>query len=200
MQQSRIIYGLTLVSFLAFLGGCSSTKEKPKEPASATTCVYPNSTVIAPDWVCDVPVKSLVLSAVGIAEPSKAGFSFMKDIAAADGRGRLAEQLQGEVKKMVKQYLGTTGKGDSETVDAAASSTLKTITHQTLVGSRVHQTRTGPNGRLYVLVGIDEAAKTQVVKAAVETSMRNDAALWQQFKAQQSFEEMAAEIAKQPIR
>jgi len=51
-----------------------------------------------------------------------------------------------------------------------------------------------------VLVGIDEAAKTQVVKAAVETSMRNDAALWQQFKAQQSFEEMAAEIAKQPIR
>lgn len=200
MHQYRIIYGLTLVTFLTFLGGCSSTNEKPKEPESATTCVYPNSTVIAPDWVCDTPVDSLVLSAVGIAEPSKAGFSFMKDIAASDGRGRLAEQLQVEVKKMVKQYLGTTGKGDSETVDAAASSTLKTITNQTLVGSRVHQTRTGPNGRLYVLVGIDEAAKTQVVKAAVETSMRNEAALWQQFKAQQSFEEMAAEIAQQPIR
>lgn len=200
MQSYRVVLGLSLVASLAFVGGCSTTQEKPKEPASATTCVYPNSDVIAPDWVCDVPVKDLVLSAVGVAEPSKAGFSYMKDIAAADGRGRLAEQLQVEVKKMVKQYLGTTGKGDSETVDAAASSTLKTITHQTLVGSRVHQTRTGPNGRLYVLIGIDEAAKTQVVKAAVQTSMRNEAALWQQFKAQQSFEELAAEIAQQPIR
>lgn len=200
MQPYRIVLGLSLVTSLAFVGGCSTTQEKPKEPESATTCVYPNSAVIAPDWVCDAPVKDLVLSAVGVAEPSKAGFSYMKDIAAADGRGRLAEQLQVEVKKMVKQYLGTTGKGDSETVDAAASSTLKTITHQTLVGSRVHQTRTGPNGRLYVLVGIDEAAKTQVVKAAVQTSMRNEAALWQQFKAQQSFEELAAEIAQQPIR
>ncbi|RUM92797.1 MAG: hypothetical protein DSZ27_02090 [Thiomicrospira sp.] len=193
---------IALLVSAGVLSACSSTevKEEKTPNYSGVSCVFPNSKEAAPGWVCDEPVPGLVLSAVGIAEPSQAGISYMKDMAAADGRGRLAEQMQVQVQKMVKQYLGTTGKGDRETVDAAASTTLKTVTNEALVGSKVHGMRFGPNGKLYALVGIDEAAKSNIVKTAVSTSMRNNEALWQQFKSKQSFDEMSEAIAKQPIQ
>lgn len=164
--------------------------------AAVPDCVFPNTSTAAPGWVCDEPVPGLDVQAVGIAEQSKAGISFMKDMAAADARGRLAEQTKIRVQKMVKKYLGTTGVGDSETVDAAASSTLKTITNETLVGSKVYKSRTGPEGRYFVLLGLDAMAAEKITQNAVQTSMKNDQALWQQFLAQKSFDEMAADIAK----
>jgi len=184
-----------VVAMAAGLAACGST---PKQEAAAPVpdCVFPNTNTPAPGWVCDEPVPGLDVQAVGIAEKSKAGISFMKDMAAADARGRLAEQFQTRVQKMVKKYLGTTGVGDSETVDAAASSTLKTITDQSLQGSKVYKTRTGPNGRLFVLMGLDANMAQKNTEAAVQTSMGNDKALWQQFQSKKSFDELAADIAK----
>ncbi|AZR82684.1 MULTISPECIES: LPP20 family lipoprotein [Piscirickettsiaceae] len=196
---------LGLLVAVGAMSGCSTQEKKDESaekqnPLAVADCVFPNTNVAAPGWICDEPVDSLAISAVGIAEPSKAGISFMKDMAAADGRGRLAEQIKVQVQKMVKQYLGTTGVADTETVDAAASSTLKTITNQSLVGSKVYKTRTGPNGKLYALVGMDKATQDKIVETAVRTSMKNDQALWQQFKAQQSFDEMARDIANQQVQ
>ena len=70
------------------------------------------------------------------------------------------------------------------------------ITAEELVGSKVYKTRTGPNGRLFVLLGLDAAAAERIVAKAAKTSMKNEQALWQQFMAQKSFDEMAADIAK----
>lgn len=189
MKLRNMFFVAVVGATLAACGG-KGVKEEVAD------CVFPNTDVRAPGWVCDQPAPGLDVQAVGIAEKSAAGISFMKDIAAADARGRLAEQMQVQVQKMVKNYLGTTGRGDSETVDAAASSTLKTITKQNLVGSKIYKTRTGPQGRLFVLVGLDEKAAKRIAETALRTSMNNDQALWQEFKAKKSFDEMAADIAK----
>ena len=192
--MKRLIIALTtgiIALGLVACGGKDATK-----PAMVADCVFPNTNTPAPGWICDEPVPGLDVQAVGIAEPSKAGISFMKDMAAADARGRLAEQMKVRVNKMVKKYLGTTGVADTETVDAAASSTLKTITSEELVGSKVYKTRTGPNGRLFVLLGLDASAAERIVQKAAKTSMKNDQALWQQFMAKKSFDEMAADIAR----
>jgi hypothetical protein len=180
---------------LAIWSLSACTKSDPDMPAE---CVFPDTEVAAPGWICDEPVPGLDVQAVGISEKSAAGMSFMKDMAAADARGKLAEQMKVKVSKMVKSYLGTTGVGDAETVDRASESVLKTITSETLVGSKIFKSRTGPNGRLFVLVGLDPMSADTATTQAVKTSMGNDRALWQQFKAQKSFDEMAAEIAKQP--
>ena len=192
--MKKVLFAMMAGSVL--LSGCSSEPKKPAKEA-VYDCVFPGSNQPAPGWICDEPVNGVAVSAVGIAEPSKAGVSYMKDMAAADARGRLAEQLKVRVQKMVKRYLGSTGTTDAETVDKAASSTTKTITDQTLIGSKVYKSRMGPNGRLYVLVGLDKDAVAQITKQAVKTSMNNDQALWQQFKAKQSFDEMAKSIAEQ---
>jgi hypothetical protein len=198
-MKKKVLFALTAGVFaISSLSGCSSEpKKEAKKPQAVYDCVFPNTNQPAPGWICDEPVPGIEVSAVGIAEPSKAGLSFMKDMAAADARARLAEQLRVRVQKMVKSYLGSTGVAEAEVIDRAASSTIKTITNETLVGSKVLKSRVGPNGKLYVLVGLDKNAVEKITQQAVKTSMNNDQALWQQFKAKQSFDEMAAEIAKQ---
>lgn len=195
-MKKQIIFALVAGSLA--LTGCSSEPKKPQQ--AVYDCVFPGSDKPAPAWICDAPVEGVAVSAVGIAEPSKAGLSFMKDMAAADARGRLAEQLKVRVEKMVKRYLGSTGTTSAEVVDKVASSTTKTISDQTLIGSKVLKSRMGPNGKLYVLVGLDKDSVTQITEQAVRSSMNNQEALWQQFKAKQSFDEMAKEIAKQPVQ
>lgn len=187
---------LTAVVALA-LGSiaCGSAAVKP-DVQSVADCVFPNSEKAAPGWICDEPQPGLDIQAIGVAESSKAGLSFMKDMAAADARGRLADQFKVKVSKMVKKYLGSTGVGDSETVDAAAESTMKSISSETLVGTKIYKSRTGPNGRFFVLVGLDGNSAEKSSQAAVSTSMKNNEALWQKFMAKKSFDELEAEIAK----
>ncbi len=50
-----------------------------------------------------------------------------------------------------------------------------------------------------MLVGLDEAAAQKVAETAIKTSMNNDQAAWQQFRAQKGQEELAAEISKQKV-
>ena len=63
------------------------------------------------------------------------------------------------------------------------------------MGTKIYKTRTSPNGALYVLLGMDATAMAEATQNALRTSMGNDAALWQQFKAQKAQDELAAAIA-----
>lgn len=197
MKLLKLTLALSMVGLLTACGG----KEVKQDPAQLAVpdCSFPGTTTPAPGWICDEPVPGVEISAVGVSEPSKAGISFMRDQASADARGRLAEQVQVSAQKMVKSYLGTTGVGDSETVDAAASSTLRTVANQQLYGSKIYRSLQAPDGRYFVLMGIDKENAQKIIQQSVSTSMKNDQALWQQFQSQKSFDEMSAEIAKEPM-
>jgi len=49
---------------------------------------------------------------------------------------------------------------------------------------------------MYVLVGFDSKLAQKKTEDVLKTSMKNERALWQQFKAKQGQDELAAEIAK----
>jgi len=179
------------------LTACQSNVAPIQAPVAVVPvadCVFPNQQA-APGWICNEPVPGLAIQAIGIAEKSAAGQAYMTNQAKAQGLGHLAELFKVKVSKMVKSYIGTTGKGSSETIDAAASSTIKTLTSHTVTGARIYKTRSGPEGRIYVLVGLDNGQTKALVEDAVKTSMKNEKALWQEFKAQKSHDEMAAGIA-----
>lgn len=195
----KLIKLIPVLSMVGLLAACGGKEVKPEPAAAVPDCSFPGTTTPAPGWICDEPVPGVEISAVGVTEPSKAGISFMRDQAAADARGRLAEQVQVSAQKMVKSYLGTTGVGDAETVDAAASSTLRTVANQELYGSKIYRSLQAPDGRYFVLMGIDKENAQKIIQQSVNTSMKNDQALWQQFQSQKSFDEMSAEIAKQPM-
>lgn len=175
----------------AFLTACGGDVKQ-----AAPECVFPDAPgTAAPGWICDEPVEGVEVAAVGTAEKSAAGLSFMKNMARTDARVQLAQRMKVHVQNMVKQYAETTGAASSETVDKVNTSVTKQITDQTLAGTKTFKTRTSPNGTLYLLLGMDAKSAAAATQEALRTSMNNDQALWQQFKAQKGQDELAEAIA-----
>jgi len=194
------ITNLMLLSALSLgLVACGSTPPKEVPKAKVADCVFPGTNEAAPGWICSEPVDGVEVSAVGVAEATQAGESFQKQMAATDARVQLAQNVRVHVANMIKQYAETTGAGKDETVDRVNTSVSKQITDQSLVGSKIYKTRVSPNGRMYVLVGIDAANAQKITEAAVKTSMNNEKALWQKFQAGKAQDELAADIAKQKV-
>ena len=190
--MNKLAYLVAGLAVSAALVGCG---DKAKEDVA--DCVFPDDTgTAAPGWICDEPVEGVEVSAVGSAQKSAAGHSFMKQMAATDARVQLAQRMKVKVQNMIKQYVETTGAADQETVDRAMTSVTKQITNETLVGTKIFKSRNSPNGTLYVLLGMDPASVETMAENAIKTSMKNERALWQQFKASKAQDEMAAEIAK----
>ena len=183
----------------AGVAGCGSAPTKVEKLAQLSDCVFPNSKEPAPGWVCDEPVEGIPVAAIGSAAKSDAGHDFMKQMAATGARVQLAQNMKVQVQNMIKQYVETTGAASKETVDRVNTSVTKQITDQSLSGTRVIKSTTGPDGTLYVLVGLDTAGAQQLTEAAIKTSMNNDQAAWQQFRAQKGQDELAADIAKQKV-
>ena len=192
MKLNAVLPGISVAVMALVLTSCGSDEVKQAEP----DCVFPDApSAAAPGWICDEPVEGIAVSAVGVAEKSAAGHSFMKNMAATDARVQLAQSMKVHVQNMVKQYAETTGAADTETVDKVNTSVTKQITDESLVGTKIYKTRTSPNGSLYVLLGMDPSVAASATENALRTSMNNDRALWQQFKAQKGQDELAASIA-----
>ena len=190
MTYKTIRYSATAILVSGLLSACGGGQV-------IAGCTFPNSPSIeAPGWICDEPVSGVEVSAVGSAEKSAAGTSFMKTQAATTARVQLAQNVQVEVSNMVKNYVETTGIGDNQTVDKVATSVTKQITAQTLNGSRIYKSRTGPSGTIYVLVGMNPAAVSKTAKTAITSSMGKDKALWQQFRSKKAQDELADKISK----
>ena len=195
--MSKLTLLLVTTAVAAALSGCVGGGASPIVKAAVPDCVFPdNPSEAAPDWVCTHSAEGLTVGAVGIYEKTGAGAQFQSDQAIASARVNLAQQMKVHVSNMIKQYAETTGAGATETVDKVNTSVSKLITKETISGSRMFKSRTNSKGTLYVLVGIDPGQADKAVKEVVKTSMNNERALWQQFKAAKSQDELANEIAK----
>ena len=197
--MNRLICIILAAIVAGGMAGCGSSPTKEEKLAKLAECVFPNSKEPAPGWVCDEPVEGMPITAMGSAAKSDAGHDFMKQMAATGARVQLAQNMRVQVQNMIKQYVETTGAASKETVDRVNTSVTKQITDQSLQGTRILKSITGPDGTLYVLMGLDTAGAQQLTEAAIKTSMNNDQAAWQQFRAQKGQDELAADIAKQKL-
>ncbi len=192
------LLGVAAVALL--LAACSS-KEILTQAEPVPDCMFADgSNKEAPQWVCGAPVEGVELSAVGYSEKSAAGPNYMKQMAATAARVELAQVLSLNLQNMVKQYVETTGAGDAESVDRVNSVVTKQVTEQTLVGSRVLRQLPTPNGGLVVLVGLDPKQTESISEDILRTSMKNNQAIYQKLESKKSFDELAAEIAKQKVQ
>ncbi|MGO3345699.1 MAG: LPP20 family lipoprotein [Marinomonas sp.] len=186
------------VAAAALLLAACSSKEILTQAEPVPDCMFADgSNKEAPQWVCGSPVEGVELSAVGYSEKSAAGPNYMKQMAATAARVELAQVLSLNLQNMVKQYVETTGAGDAESVDRVNSVVTKQVTEQTLVGSRVLRQLPTPNGGLVVLVGLDPKQTESISEDILRTSMKNNQAIYQKLESKKSFDELAAEIAKQ---
>lgn len=194
--MNKLVITAAVAAMMVALAGCTTPPKEVAKPKASLECTFPNTTELAPGWVCDQPVEGIDVYAVGIYEKTAAGLQFQKDQAVASARVNLAQQMKTHVANMIKQYVETTGAGSSETVDKVNTSVSKLITKETLEGSKVFMTKTDSRGTMYALVGFDTKLAQKKTEDVLKTSMKNERALWQQFKAQKGQDELAAEIAK----
>lgn len=186
---------LVSIICVAFLASCASKDALKPQVAAPLKCSWPGTTQEAPSWTCDLPVEGVSVSAVGIYDKTAAGIQFQKDQATASARVALAQQMQVHVANMIKQYAETTGAGLTETVDRVNTAVSKLVTSESLEGSRIYMSAVSPSGAMYVLVGLDPKLAARNTEQVLKTSMNNNNALWQQFKAELAQDELAAAIA-----
>lgn len=184
--MKKIILTLMLVSIIAV--GCG---KKAAVPKIDDVCFNG-----APAWVY-TPELEGGLAAAGSAKVGPAGMQFARTEAMASGRDELARMLTVKVQNMVKNFTQTTGIGDAQTVDKVSAQVSKQVADQTLNGSRQKDIWQSPCGELWVLVILDPTLVKAQTAQAVQSSFRNDNALWQQFQAKQAFEELQKEIDKE---
>ncbi len=151
----------------------------------------------APAWVLSPDASGLKLAAVGSAKMSKAGMQFTRTEALANARDELARMIELRVKNMVKNFMQVTGVGDAETVDRVSVQVSKQVAYQTIRGSKQKEIWMSPCNELYVLVSVDPKMVKEFIKTQVETSLKNEQALWQLYQAKKAYEELDREIDKE---
>jgi len=181
------------IGLMSIMTGCANNQPQP----NINQCSIDGAN--APSWVCDGgAMMEGGLFAVGSAEPSPLGMSFQITEATAAARDALARQIKIKVKNMFKQFQATTGIGDAQTAEKATQNVSKQVAEATLAGSKRMKTWRSPKGTLYVLVGMpNPKAVQQEVKKAVKTTLHNDQALWQEFKAKKADAELEAAVDKE---
>lgn len=159
MKNHYVPFLCALLSAVLVLSGdaLGGTPTANVKAAKAKKCLFPKSKKRAPNWVCDSKVDGWAVTAVGSAIKSKAGISFMEQMAAADARMKLARSLSEAAQKNIA------GKANAANKDMKdRGSALITDSDESMQGAKIIKRAYGPKGTLYVLVGLDEtSAKKQ---------------------------------------
>jgi hypothetical protein len=144
-----------LLSATIVLSGSAWSAEVPStanaKVKKAKKCVFPKSKKRAPAWVCNPHADGIEVAAVGSAAKSKAGKSFMEQMAVADARAHLAQNLHESAQPKAE------GSQDAANTSDSDSTVITKIANESLEDTKIIKRSYGPNGTLYVLIGIDEA-------------------------------------------
>lgn len=132
----------------------------------AKKCVFPKSKKRAPVWVCNAHADGMEMAAVGSAVKSKAGKSFMEQMAIADARSRLIQKLSESAKFKVESRQNTANTSNS------AGTEITKIANESMENTKIIKRSYAPNGTLYVLIGIDESGAQKLRDAVLLKSER----------------------------
>ncbi|MBY6106789.1 LPP20 family lipoprotein [Ferrimonas balearica] len=173
MMKKRLISLLAV----ATLAGCASNDDV------TLACTFPDAAeTAAPEWVCDEAVAGYALTGVGYAKQNPAGIGFMKEVAANDGRVKMAQTFRTRIAATFRSSVVASGIDGDDTTNTLIETASRNLTEQTLSGARILKSRTSPTGALYVLVGMSDADYERTMKAALKASKNQDSELWQRFK------------------
>jgi hypothetical protein len=189
---------ILVLSVASLFAGCGSSN-KPELPKAKkvgeNTFVNPELQG-APKWVLMPQVKGYVAE-MGSA-PANMGndISFQREEAMADARSNIARQIETKVNTMFKSYKGVTGGGKDATFDKSSESVSKQLASQTLEGTVVKDTWISKSNTLYILMIVDTKEVISMMEDAMNTSFKNNKAMYQKFLASKAQNELSDELEK----
>ncbi len=143
-----------------------------------------------PEWALKPPAVEGMLYGVGQAK--KQNPSLSKTVAAQRARVEIAATIKIKVERLVKDFMQESGVGQRAQALEFTSAVSKGVTDATLTGAMIKETYLAKDGTYFILVeySLDEARRQ-----AIETA-RQEEALYNEFKADQGFDALEAELAK----
>ncbi len=189
MKKNIFTLSAAAVTF-ALMTGCVGGTAGVKESTFVEHCEY-RTGIQAPEWYCNPTIEG-GMAAVGEAKTNVAKDNNMqRTMALANGRDELSRQTQVKVQNLLTNWSRATGAGDDQTYEANFENVSRQVSQQTLEGSRQLKRWIAPDGSLVLLIGVTDSA---AIKDSVKTSLRNEEALWQQFQAKQSLDELDKQL------
>ncbi|MGL5798399.1 MAG: LPP20 family lipoprotein, partial [Cetobacterium sp.] len=180
-----------------FVIGCSNNAAKNTPATTQEIGTAPDRGAYSgqPEWIL-MPEVEGATAAVGSARIGRAGLQFARTQALLSARAELARTVEVKVKDLTKNYTNVVGAGDNEVVETVATNVSKSVASQTLKGSKQMNVYISPNNELFVLVAIPNADLKEDIKSNFINELQSEAKLYQEFKADQGFKELDAEIEK----
>lgn len=192
--MNKTITTLSLAALMALtFTGCG------KEPTiveqnKAAECSIDGA--VGPKWVCGMETMNNEIISMGAHPRGKADIDFVISQAQLKGRAKLATQIETKVKAATKNFVQTTGLGDTETVDNFAQRTAKEVTSVTLNGSRQVSFWQHPQTKdVYVLMAVPTKIIADKTKEVVTSSYANKPALWQQAQGERALKQLEDELS-----
>lgn len=174
---------------LSGLGGCGNNNRMPANN------VQQQPQQQYPSWVLNPQVEDGI-AAVGSAKIGAAGLSFARTEAIANARDELARQLEIKVNNMFKSYTNVVGVNGQDGVDKVATNVSKQVSSKILNNSKQIKMWLSPDKNVYVLVAIKKEDTAPQIKKTVNSTLKNEKALWQEFKSKNAQDELDSSINK----
>lgn len=143
-----------------------------------------------PEWALKPPAVEGMLYGVGQAK--KQNPSLAKTVAAQRAREEIAAAVKIKVERLVKDFMQESGVGERAQALEFTTAVSKGVTDASLTGALIKEAYLAKDGTYFILV---EYSLGEARRQAIE-SARQEEALYNEFKADQGFDALEAELAK----
>ena len=170
-MRKNILFAIIIL----FIVGCSSSK-----PGGSSSDM--------PSWFLMPPNSEGFIYGVG--QANKQNPSLSKQAATARARTEISQSVNVKVASMLKDFMQQSGVGDDAMATEFTESVTKQVTNNSLKGSTVKEAYVAKDGTMYIMV---EYSMNSLKQAAVSAAKKEEA-LYNEFKANQGFDELEKSI------
>lgn len=181
MLLKSVLFGLSCILFVA-CGGPKTTNLAP-----------PPKEILAPDWYLMPPSDPNYIYAAASMTSRDQQLAIKK--AETEARTNLAQQMETKVSNLTKQFQEEVGLGEDSELLQQFTSATKTVTQQTLSGSKREQAKLQKESnvyRAYVLMSLPIGAANQQLMEKIKANQN----LYTRFRSTKAFEDLDSEIEK----
>ncbi len=190
---------LIVLTALVMINCSGAPEAAPVKPSNLndmpTDANNPDGPSDLPGWYINTPEEDdTYIYAVGMGESRKMDLAI--DKAKQAGKVELSERISANVQSQVKSFTQEAGMAENTQIVEFYQSTSKTVTNNTLNGvavlKRYPYKKSGGTWVAYVQMGL----KKDAVSTAVVNVIKNEEALYAEFKASQAFQELEAAVGE----
>lgn len=198
--MTRLPLALAALTLLAACapdpGSPAWTAQQAQKKEEARTAAIKGAVDEIPSWYSAVPDDETALYAPGTAASSDLQFALDKAVLAA--KRSLADRLNGKISAKIKEFIAESGAAEgTPPTSESERTTTNLISEVALTGYVVKEQKFIPSGgqyRAYVLLQYPLGKANRLLVDQVG----KDAALQGKLRASKAFQELEAELAKQP--